>query len=178
MSWREITALRHNAILAYPTESCFGLGCDPRSAVAVRRLLAIKQRPAHKGLILLVSDMRQLRLYVNDSVLAAVLSSGYVAGRLTLLLPASQHCPAWVRGRHDKVAVRWTDFPPAKRLCQRLQTAIVSTSANRSGQRALRTVREVQRIFGKRVQMVAGRIGTARTPSRIVDWQSGRVLRF
>ena len=178
MNWRDVAALRHHAILAYPTESCFGLGCDPRSAVAVRRLLTIKRRPAHKGLILLASDMQQLRFYVDDRVLAEVLGSGYVAGRLTLLLPAGRRCPAWIRGRHDKVAVRWTDFPPARRLCQRLHTAIVSTSANRSGQRALRKAHEVRRVFGQRVRVVAGRIGTAKTPSRIVDWQSGRVLRF
>ncbi len=164
-------------VLAYPTESCFGLGCDPRSARAVRRLLVIKKRPVHKGLIVLVSDMQQLRPYVDDKVLAAVLASGYTAGRLTLLLPAGKRCPAWLCGRNGKVAVRWTDFVPAKRLCQQSGHALVSTSANRSGQRALRTAREVRRQFGAMVRVVAGQIGTARTPSRIVDWQSGRVIR-
>ncbi len=57
--------IRRGGLVAYPTESCYGIGCDPLNARAVRRLLSLKQRPGHKGLILIASNTRQLQPYVS-----------------------------------------------------------------------------------------------------------------
>ncbi|MBM4190566.1 MAG: Sua5/YciO/YrdC/YwlC family protein, partial [Betaproteobacteria bacterium] len=56
--------LRHGGVIAYATESCFGLGCDPRNRVAVQRLLRLKGRPQAKGLILIASHLAQLQHYL------------------------------------------------------------------------------------------------------------------
>ncbi|MDA8224736.1 MAG: Sua5/YciO/YrdC/YwlC family protein [Betaproteobacteria bacterium] len=164
-------------VLAYPTESCYGLGCDPLAARAVRRILRLKQRPEHKGVILIAADVRQLVPFVQPQALREAGMSGIWPAGVTLLLPASRRCPSWIRGRHGSVAVRVTAHGAARRACLLCGHALVSTSANRAGQRPARTAREIERRFGAQVRRLPGRIGKARRPSRIVDWRSGRVLR-
>ncbi|MGL5781651.1 MAG: Sua5/YciO/YrdC/YwlC family protein, partial [Plesiomonas shigelloides] len=65
-----VAALRQGEVIAYPTEAVFGVGCDPDNQLAVERLLALKQRPVEKGLILIASDYAQLQPYVDDSLLS------------------------------------------------------------------------------------------------------------
>lgn len=166
--------LAKGGVIAYPTESCYGLGCDPRNARAVASLLRLKGRPKGKGLILIGSEPAQFRRYLAEPPAAW---PQYWPGPYTLLLPAARHCPRWLTGHHDKLAVRVTAHPGAAGLCHALGMALVSTSANKSGLRMLRTAAACRRAFGKRVWVLDGRIGDRRRPSTIVDPASGGVLR-
>ena len=174
----DIAALRRHlaagGVIAYATESCYGLGCDPRNARAVSALLRLKGRPKSKGLILIGSAPAQFAPYLAEPPAAW---PRYWPGPNTLLLPAGRHCPRWLTGRHAKLAVRVTAHPEAARLCQALGMALVSTSANRSGQRMLRTAAECRQAFGARARVLDGRIGKRRRPSTIVDPSSGGVVR-
>ena len=85
--------------------------------------------------------------------------------------------PPALRGRHAQLAVRITAHGEAAALCRALGTALVSTSANRAGQRSLKTARACRQAFGERVLTLPGRIGKRRKPSTIIDFASGRVLR-
>ncbi|MEQ1668271.1 MAG: L-threonylcarbamoyladenylate synthase [Sulfuriferula sp.] len=168
--------MRHR-VFAYPTESCYGLGCDPRSRLGVKRILQLKRRPQSKGLILIASKPAQLARYITRDSLHKAIASGYWPGAVTLLLPVSRLCPVWLRGKHRTIAVRVTAHKPAARLCQRLGMALVSTSANRSGQRALSSAREVHRVFGRQLRVMPGRIGNAKRPSKIMDLMTAQVVR-
>lgn len=170
--------LRRGGLIAYATESCFGLGCDPRDARAVRRLLRLKRRPQAKGLILIGSALRQFRPFIAPlpATLAARLGEWW-PGPNTLLLPASRHCPPWLRGRHASLAVRLTAHPDAARLCHGLGMALVSTSANLAGRKALKTWRACQLAFGHRAWVLPGRVGRRKRPSTILDPLSGSVTR-
>lgn len=170
--------LLRGGVIAYATESCFGLGCDPRNARAVRRILALKGRPQAKGLILVGSDLRQFARFLAPvpASLARRLAEWW-PGPNTLLLPVSRRCPHWLTGRHDKLAVRVTAHAETARLCHALDMALVSTSANRRGRRALKTAGACRRAFGHRVWVLPGRVGRRRTPSTILDPLSGTVLR-
>ena len=141
------------------------------------RILKLKRRPQAKGLILIASHAQQLARYVSKPALQAALASGFWPGPVTLLLPAAKQCPIWLKGRHQKIAVRMTGHRPAARLCSRFGTALVSTSANRSGQKALKQVRHVQHAFGQQVQVIRGKIGKANRPSVIRDLATGQILR-
>ncbi|HYG32268.1 MAG TPA: Sua5/YciO/YrdC/YwlC family protein [Methylophilaceae bacterium] len=170
--------LRSGGVIAYPTESCYGLGCAPDNYRAVQRLLAIKGRPERKGLILIAGRFTQLQPYL------APLKPAQVAelhtkwpGPHTWLVPASRHCPFWLTGRHPTLAVRLTAHLPAAQLCNDAGMALVSTSANRSGQRPARTARECAALFGKQVRIIPGRIGKRRRPSTIQDFVSGKIIR-
>jgi L-threonylcarbamoyladenylate synthase len=172
---RAARVLKQGGIVAYATEYCFGLGCDPRNPAAVRRLLRLKRRSPGKGLILIAADIQQLSPYV-DSIAPAALETW--PGPHTWLLAARAKAPRWVTGKHARIAVRITAHPQAAALCRAADMAIVSTSANRAGQVPARTDREVLRRFGKRIDYILrGHVGEAPAPTPIRDAESGKLVR-
>lgn len=166
-------------LIAYPTEAVYGLGCDPRNGEAVRRLLAVKQRPENKGMILIAADFEQLVPFVEEvgpESMAAVHQSW--PGPFTWLLPARPSTPPWLRGDHETLAVRVTAHPLAAALCRCCGTALVSTSANRSNQPPARTATEVRAHLGADLDfLVPGDCGPESRPSQICDARTGRLLR-
>ena len=170
--------LNRGGVLAYATESCYGLGCDPRNYKAVKKILRLKQRPQSKGLILVASDFSQLAPYVAPlSSAERALLTRHWPGAVTFLLPAARHAPHWLTGRHSTLAVRITAHPDAAKLCHALNMAVVSTSANRSGMRPLATRAACAKSFGNKVWALPGRIGKRKRPSTIIDIKSGKLIR-
>jgi L-threonylcarbamoyladenylate synthase len=178
-SYRRIAAhLRRGGLIAYPTESCYGLGCDPDNRRAVQRILRLKQRPQHKGLILIAAHYHQVARYLQaltHDEQAKLKEDG--AQAITYLMPARPSCPRWLRGAHDTLAVRLTAYPFARNLCRSTGSALVSTSANRSGQRPARTYAQCQRLFGHKVWVLPGRVGKRKKPSSILAWADGKIVR-
>lgn len=170
--------LRRGGVIAYPTESCFGLGCEPRNRRAVQRLLRIKGRPERKGLILIAGKLNQLKPYLAPLTSAQVKALHEKwPGPHTWLVPASHNCPFWLTGRHSTLAVRVTAHPEAAKLCNDTGMALVSTSANRSGQMPAKTAKECARLFGNQVKIIPGRVGKRRRPSTIQDFVTGKIIR-
>lgn len=170
--------LRHGGIIAYPTESCFGLGCDPRNRAAVKRLLRLKGRPQHKGLILIASSIQQLNPYIAPMSKAQKQQLATTwPGPHTWLVPAARNCPVWLSGRHNTIAVRVTAHALSANLCRDAGMALVSTSANHSGGKPAKTTHECYKLFGRRVKIIGGLIGKARKPSTIQDLASGKIIR-
>ena len=177
-SYRRIAIhLKRGGLIAYPTESCYGMGCDPCNRNAVLRLLKLKQRPQRKGLILVAGKFAQLAPYLQILTIAeqATLKNDG-AQAITWLMPAKRSCPRWLRGAHDTLAVRLTAHPAAA-LCNTLNMALVSTSANRSGAKPAHTYAQCQRLFGAQVWVLPGRVGKRKKPSTIRAWADGRVVR-
>lgn len=170
--------LKRGGLIAYPTESCFGLGCDPANRKAVQRILKLKQRPQRKGLILIASEYTQIARYLQSLTPAEqnkLQNDG--AQAVTYLMPAKNSCPRWLRGEHETLAVRLTAHPIAKQICRTAGSALVSTSANRSGQRPAKTRAECQRLFGNKVWVLRGRAGKRKQPSTIRAWSDGKIIR-
>jgi L-threonylcarbamoyladenylate synthase len=170
--------LKRGGVIAYATESCFGLGCDPANRRAVRRILKLKRRPQRKGLILIGADLHQFRRYlapIPDTLKARL--HEWWPGPNTLLLPVSKRCPHWLRGNHDTLAVRISAHPTCSRLCRSLGMALVSTSANQAGKRPIRDIRTCSRTFGKHVLTLRGLIGRRKRPSCIIEPLSGKTFR-
>jgi L-threonylcarbamoyladenylate synthase len=171
--------LAAGGIIAYPSEFCFGLGCDPRDHRAVRRLLALKQRPWSKGLILIADHIDRLLPWLEP--LPAPLRERLQhlwPGPHTLLLPAPRRVSRWLRGRFETLAVRVTAHPGAAALCRSARGPLVSTSANRSGRPPLRSAGQVRREFGDGVDLVlAGRCGGLQRPTEIRHGITGELVR-
>ncbi|MEM7252459.1 MAG: L-threonylcarbamoyladenylate synthase [Pseudomonadota bacterium] len=166
-------------VLAYPTESIFGLGCDPWHEEAVARILRLKGRAREMGLIVIVADAPQLEAVSTLPADQAVrLAQTRVDRPTSWIVPAASDLPSWVSGGRDTVAVRFIAHPFAKALCQRVGHAVVSTSANPSGQPPAATAAQVRAMFSTGIDLVVdsptGGIGA---PSTIRDWTSGDVLR-
>jgi len=167
--------IRRGGLVAYPTEYCFGLGCDPLHRAAVLRLLRLKRRPADKGLILIAADVAQLERYVAD-IPKNVLATW--PGPHTWLVEPRDTVPGWITGQHPKIAVRVTAHPVAAALCKAAGMALVSTSANRGGGVPARTDREVERLFGKELDFVIHDVvGDAPAPTPIRDAVTGELVR-
>ena len=170
--------LSRGGVLAYATESCYGLGCDPRNYKAVKKILRLKRRPQNKGLILIASDFFQLAPYVAPlSTAEHALLAHHWPGAVTFLLPAAHDVPRWLTGRHATLAVRVTAHPDAANLCHALNMPLVSTSANRSGMRPLATRAACAKSFGNKVWALPGRVGKRKRPSTIIDIKSGKLIR-
>ena len=174
-----VAALSTGGVIAYPTEYCFGLGCDPTNQVAVQRLLKIKRRQPEQGVILIASSVAQVEEYVDLQVSpfsSEILNSW--PGPNTWVLPARNNVSSWVKGTHAGVAVRVTHNPICKALCNQYGGAIVSTSANRHGQSALLNAKSVIDEMGSELSYVIDElVGGAQSPSSIRDGLTGQQLR-
>jgi L-threonylcarbamoyladenylate synthase len=175
-----IQALRNQQVIAYPTEAVFGLGCDPDSRQAVNILLALKQRPWQKGLILIAADYQQLMPYIDDSALNEAQRAAMFAswpGPVTWVIPAKPETPSFLTGQFSSLAVRVSDHPLVQRLCREYGKPLVSTSANLSGQEPCRTAQEVRLQFGATFPVLAGDVGGRLNPSEIRDALTGQQIR-
>lgn len=173
-----VRALRAGAVVAYPTEAVWGLGCDPFNESAVRRLLALKQRSEAKGLIIIAADVAQIAPWIaalTPSQRAAALATW--PGPYTWVVPAPQ-APRWLRGAHASLALRVSAHPGVQALCRAWGGPLVSTSANLSGQPPARDPLALRRQFGDGLGFILpGRLGGDARPSEIRDAVSGAVLR-
>jgi len=168
-------------IIAYPTEAVFGLGCDPDNDSAVQKLLTIKQRPAHKGLILLAANYSQLLPYVDDAAISEderrkVLSLWPDA--ITQILPAKKNISSLLCGDFNTIAVRITDHEDVVALCELTNKAIVSTSANLAGENPSITWQQVQQQLGNEIDfIVKGKTSGLLKPSTIINGLTGETIR-
>ena len=177
--------LRHflntGGVVAYPTEAVFGLGCDPNNRKAVQRILKIKGRPQHKGLILVADNFDRLNPFIAPLTSAQIQkmqqSWGNAQKPHTWIVPAAKNCPKWITGQHRSIAVRVSSHSYTAKLCKNSNMALVSTSANRSGHQAAKTDKMCQQLFGNEVRVLHGKTAGAKKPSTIQDLISGKVIR-
>jgi len=127
-------ALRRGQLVAFPTETVYGLGADANDPAAVARIFAAKGRPPDNPLIVHLADPDQLGSVARQiPPLALRLLEAFAPGPLTLVLPRSSHVPDIVTAGLDTVAVRFPAHPVARRLLQLARVPIAAPSANRSG---------------------------------------------
>ncbi len=163
-------------MVSYPTEGVFGLGCLPTDEDAILRLLELKRRDAAKGLILLTDTASKLAGWIDVNPTQIPDPDPSLA--VTWIVPAGPLSSDLVTGGRDTVAVRVTTHPLARAVCQGLDAPIISTSANRSGGRAIRRSLALRKqFFGRLAHFVPGQLGNATGSSEIRDLISGAVLR-
>lgn len=180
-TWHTLQAahvISRGGIVAYPTEAVYGLGCDPSNEQVLMRLVRLKQRSPEKGFILIAADIDQLLPYVRFTAAILKRIGPSWPGPVTWLVPAQTTVSPLLTGAHDTLAVRVTDHPVARSLCEKAGTALVSTSANRSGQLPARNDIQVRRMFGTDVDFILpGNTGKQKKPTEIRDARTGRVIR-
>lgn len=175
-----LDAFNQGAVIAYPTEAVFGLGCDPDNTEAMQSLLALKQRPKEKGVILIAGEFAQLAPYVDEQAIPANMRDTIFdswPGPNTWLLPKSEHASDWQTGGSDLIAVRVTAHPLVQELTALLGKPLVSTSANLSGQSPATNAGEVRAQFSDGVFLLDGPLGEADNPSSIRNGLNGDILR-
>lgn len=170
--------VRRGGVVAHATEGVWGLACDAFNHRAVQKVLALKERPLAKGLIVIADSLEGFGSLLDalDARQRRTLAETW-PGAVTFVIPAP-HAPVWLRGEHAQLALRVPAHAQARRLCARVGTPLVSTSANPRGRAPARNALQVRRYFGRRLdQVLPGVTGGLSGPSEIRDLKSGKVLR-
>ncbi len=173
---RAASWLKSGQLLCYPTESVWGIGCDPFNESAVMQLLAIKQRPVDKGMIVITDDIKRIKPLLasldskqrqividswqpllNQHALNQHTVNSQAQQAQTWLLPLPKPLkvtiPSWITGIHNSVAVRVIAHPLIQQLCAQMVSAdnpygfIVSTSCNPSGESPALNLEQAQAYF-------------------------------
>ncbi|UYF99238.1 MULTISPECIES: L-threonylcarbamoyladenylate synthase [unclassified Halomonas] len=176
---RVVQTLRQGGVIACPTEAVWGLSCDPDNDEALAHLMRLKERDPAKGVILVAASIQQFGPWLESLPLAlhAPLAASW-PGPHTWLVPDNGRSHGLVRGAHQSVALRVTDHPGMRALCEAFGGPLVSTSANRAAEPPAMSADEVRAIFGDELDaMLDGELGGQTRPSTIRDLVTNEVLR-
>jgi len=165
-------------VVAYPTEGVYGLGCLPSDPEAVDQLLGIKNRSSTAGLIIVAADLDLLSEWIDPTEAELQRLEQKNSHPVTWVVTAAAHTPHWLTGGRSTIAVRITQHPVAAALSRATKSALVSTSANRTGRPAAKSALQVRRWLGKELDwVVSGPLGEGSGPSEIRVALDDRVLR-
>jgi L-threonylcarbamoyladenylate synthase len=176
---RAAVAIREGGIVAFPTDTLYGLAVDPFSRDAVRRLFALKGRAASQAIALVAADRTQVELRLGElSPLAGALADGFWPGPLTLIIAASPRLADEVTSGTRRVGVRVPAHNVARLLCQMVGGPVTATSANVSGHQPTSTAAAIEPAIRARIELLLDAGETpGGAPSTIVD-VTGREARL
>jgi L-threonylcarbamoyladenylate synthase len=174
-AYDEIVALvRSGGVIAFPTDTAYGLGADPFNSDAIQRIFQIKGRPETKPVLLIVSSLSMVESVTEPMEGFYDLAMHFWPGPLTIILPAAKCVPSKVTAGSRTVGVRWPAADFATTLVTRLGTPITATSANRSGLPAAVTADEVRAQLDDSVDaLIDGGQLPARGGSTMIDLTAG-----
>jgi tRNA threonylcarbamoyl adenosine modification protein (Sua5/YciO/YrdC/YwlC family) len=172
---RAASALASGRIVAYPTDTFYGLAVDPRNAAAVDRLISVKGRSADRAFPLIAADVPQIVDHIGALPVAALrLAERFWPGPLTLVVRAPGSFAPAVYGESHGVAVRVPDHAVAREVARVARHPITATSANRSGQPPAATARAVLDALEEIDLVLDGGPTVGGEPSTIVDLTGNR----
>jgi len=172
-----IQVLRQGGVIAYPTETVYGLGADLFSKQAVQKVFDLKQRDASMPLSVMVptTEMAEdLCSTISDG--GRALMSQFWPGPLTLIFRASSKAPQYIVSVQGNIGLRCPDHPVSQELLNRHGGPITCTSANISGHESARNAEEVADAFGADLDLIIdGGMSRIKIASTVVDVSSGKI---
>lgn len=176
-----VVALAEGKTIVYPTETCYGLGCDATNGGAVRRIFQIKGRMENKPLLILVADAEMAARYVQTSELFERLAKKYWPGALTIVAPKKEsgRLATGVVSPENTVAVRVSSQQFVRELLRSFGKPIVSTSANIAGGENPYDPEDVIAMFSGRIVepdvLIDGGVLPQCKPTTIADISAGKL---
>jgi len=165
-----VSLLRAGGVIAFPTDTAYGLAADPFSETAVDRIFRIKGRPDTKPILLLVDSVRMAESVIHPSDVFYRVVEAFWPGSLTIIMHAVASLPANVSAGTNTVGVRWPIAAFATGLVSRLGSPVTATSANRSGMPSPVTAEEVQSQLGDSIDaLVDGGVLPSSGGSTLLD---------
>ncbi len=150
-----VQALRDGGVVAFPTDTLYGLGADVFNLDALQKVFDIKERPAGLALPVLIDSWKQFETVAADvTPVARTLAEKYWPGPLTLIVSKADAVPDLLTAGAPTVAVRVPDHPVPRALARMFGGPITGTSANRSGEPDLKSLEELTAQLGSRVDYV------------------------
>jgi L-threonylcarbamoyladenylate synthase len=164
-------SIRHGGVIAFRTDTFYGLGADPFNHDAVRKIKQLKGREDGKPILIVISGQDQIaRLITERTRSFTALAEGFWPGPLTLIGKAAPEVPAEITAGSGTVGVRLPDDDKVCALLRECGGALTATSANPSDQEPAKTAQEVHEYFGDAIELIVDG-GPARIdlPSTVVD---------
>jgi tRNA threonylcarbamoyl adenosine modification protein (Sua5/YciO/YrdC/YwlC family) len=151
---RAVELLGRGAVIAYPTDTYYGLGCDLFSKKAIERLYALKERDRKKPLSFLVPDLSDVAKYALVTNFAYRTMKSLIPGPFTFILPATRQVPEMMQTKQKQVGIRVPDAPLARALAAGLGHPLVTTSAtNREGE-PLIDPKDIKELLGHGLDLI------------------------
>lgn len=173
--------MREGGVILYPTDTIWGIGCDATNEDAVRRVYEIKQRQDSKAMLVLVDSSVKVDFYVRDVPEVAWDLIDLADKPLTIIYSGARNLAANLLAEDGSVGIRVTNEDFSKRLCQQFRKAIVSTSANISGQPSPKHFSEISEEVKSAVDYIVGYRQEEMSnpkPSSIIKLDKGGVIKI
>lgn len=173
--------MREGGVILYPTDTIWGIGCDATNEDAVRRVYEIKQRQDSKAMLVLVDSSVKVDFYVRDVPEVAWDLIDLADKPLTIIYSGARNLAANLQAEDGSVGIRVTNEDFSKRLCQQFRKAIVSTSANISGQPSPKNFSEISEEVKSAVDYIVGYRQEEMSnpkPSSIIKLDKGGVIKI
>jgi tRNA threonylcarbamoyl adenosine modification protein (Sua5/YciO/YrdC/YwlC family) len=151
---RIVEGLRQGHVIAYPTDTIYGLGCNIFNSKGIKRLYQLKQRDARKPFSFICSDISDVANYCQVSNFAYRTMKRHLPGPYTFVLNATRQVPNLLVTRQKTVGVRIPDNPIALAIVRELGHPLVTTSVNESGEEPITDPHEIDATFGRSLDMV------------------------
>jgi len=175
--------LKNDGVIAFVTDTVWGLGCLPSSEKAVKKIYEIKHREAKKPLILMSHDIYPLLNYVKNPIEkdGQILIKKHFPGALTIVLEKSKNTPDYLTSNMPTVGIRVPDNKTFSEICKNIEGGVLATtSANISGEPPALTYEEALNYIGKKVDLVIPSNGfeAQGIASTVIGFKEGKVIVF
>ena len=149
---KAIDILKNGGLIVYPTETCYGIGCDALNENAVEKVYRVKKREKKKPLSIIVSSLKMIRKYGKITKEVEYLVRKFMPGPLTIVVEKKRTIPDILNPK--EIAFRISSHPIAQQLVKELDKPITATSANISGSKPIYSSEEIVKIFNGKVDMI------------------------
>lgn len=173
-----IGVLQHGGVIAFPTDTVYGVGASLEHPAALRRIYDLKGRSPDKPLPILISQVAVLdKLCPEVDERLVDLAEQFWPGALTIILPAADHLPAEVKAPDNTIGVRLPNHSIPLAIAERAGGAIAATSANISGQDAAHSAPEIRDAFGSEIDVILdGGFSPQENASTVIRVQNGELV--
>ena len=160
--------LRKGEVIAFPTETVYGLGVVYDNKEAYDKLVKVKRRPPMKPFTLMLADVEDVEKYAELNDVAKALVKNFMPGQFTMITTAKPVLPSWCISEIGRVGIRIADYDLIRRLIRKTGKPLLVPSANRSGEEPGTTAQQVAEAFGDEFPAVIDGKTVSNLPSTVV----------
>lgn len=166
---RVVEALARGAVISYPTDTVYGIGCDIFSKSGIERIYQLKDRSRKKPLSFICSDLKDISRYAQVPDTAYRIMRKHLPGPYTFIMEATKEVPRIMMSKRRTVGIRVPDNPICLSLVRELMHPIITTSANVSDMSPICDPREIDQQLGKVLDLVIDGGALPNVPSTVID---------
>ena len=164
-----VNALRQGAVVCYPTDTMYGIGCDIFNHKAVKRIHQIKKRPKHKPFSFMCSSLKEVSKYCFISNLAYRLIKKSIPGGYTFILPTMKIVPKIMTSKQKTVGIRVPECPICQEMIKELGNPVLNTSARINDEPPVTEAYEVEELLGNQIDIIIDSGPVYPMPSSVIS---------